>query len=104
MTRQFDLVTNPDHEDAIHRPFLLVLQSDLVSGLRSTIVAPLVVRQALAGASRLNPIVRVEGQELWLAVHELFAIEQRLVRNPVANIDHQRDAIIGALDFLFTGY
>jgi CcdB protein len=83
---------------------LVILQSDLVSGLRSTVVAPLVVRDALAGASRMNPVVKVEDRELWFAVHELFAIEQRLAAKPVANLDMHREAIIAALDFLFTGY
>jgi hypothetical protein len=31
MTRQFDVVANPDRGDAEHRPYLVVLQSDLVS-------------------------------------------------------------------------
>jgi hypothetical protein len=43
MSRQFDIVRNPDPEDVSRRPYLLILQSDLVSGLRSTVVAPLVV-------------------------------------------------------------
>jgi toxin CcdB len=101
---QFDVVRNPDAEDAEQRPFLLLLQSDLVSGLRSTVVAPLAVRHAFAGASRLNPIVRVGDQEFWLATHELFAIERTIVGKSVANLDDQRAAIIAALDFLFTGF
>jgi toxin CcdB len=62
------------------------------------------VRAALARADRLNPIVKVEEREFWLAIHELFAIEQSLVGKPIANLDDQRNQIIGALDFLFTGY
>lgn len=86
------------------RPFLIILQSDLISGLRSTVVAPLVPRAAFAGANRLNPILKLEEGDFWLATHELFAIEQRLIGKPVASLDGQRDKIIGALDFLFTGY
>ena len=41
MIRQFDVVANPDPAEAAHRPYLVVLQSDLVSGLVSTIVAPI---------------------------------------------------------------
>lgn len=104
MSRQFDVIRNPNAEDAAQRPFLVILQSDLVSGLRSTVVAPLVVSSALMGANRLNPIVKVEQGEFWLAVHELFAIEQRQVAKPVVSLADQRDKIIGALDFLFTGY
>jgi len=42
MTRQFDVVANPDPIDAAHRPYLVILQSDLISDLTSTVVAPLV--------------------------------------------------------------
>ena len=104
MTRQFDVIANPDRVEAAHRPYLVVLQSDLVSGLSSTVVAPLVRREQMTGAHRLNPIMSVEGQELWLATHELFAVEQRVLRTKVATLADHRDAIIAALDFVFTGF
>ena len=104
MTRQFDVVANPDAEDAAHRPFLVVLQSDLVAGLHSTIVAPLVPREAFSGARRLNPIVPVNGREFWLATHELFAVDRRALRTTIATLAEQRDTIIAALDFVFTGF
>lgn len=76
MSRQFDVLPNPDAADAAHRPYLLVLQSDLVSGLRSTVVAPLVVRDKIAGAKRMSPVMMVNGVGYWLATHEMFAIER----------------------------
>ena len=104
MSSQFDVVANPDAEDAAHRPFLVILQSDLVSGLTSTVVAPLVPREGMTGGRRLNPIVTVEGREFWLATHELFAVDRRALKKKVGSIENHRTAIIGALDFLFTGY
>ncbi|HEY7298143.1 MAG TPA: CcdB family protein [Xanthobacteraceae bacterium] len=104
MTTQFDVVANPDGEEAAHRPYLLVLQSDLVSGLTSTIVAPLVPREQMSGAQRLNPILSVDGRDYWLATHELFAVEQRMLRRKVASLADHHDKIMGALDFLFIGF
>ena len=104
MIRQFDVVRNPDAHDATYKPYFVVLQSDIVSGLHSTIVAPLVTKQDLIGASRLNPSVALDDREYWLAMHELFAIERRLLRSKVASLSDHRDAIIAALDFVFTGY
>jgi toxin CcdB len=104
MIRQFDVVANPDADDAPYRPYLVVLQSDLVSGLRSTVVAPLVARGELQGAGQLNPLIAVDGREYWIAIHELFAIEQRMLGSKVGSVAANRDAIIGALDFLFTGF
>lgn len=104
MARQFDVVANPDAEDAQHRPYLVVLQSDLVSDLRSTVVAPLIARGRIVGARQLNPLVVVNGAEYWVAVYELFAIERHLLGAKVASVDDQRDAIMAATDFLFVGF
>jgi len=102
--QQFDVVANPDADESAHRPYLVVLQSDLVSGLSSTVVAPLVPRDQMKGAGRMNPIVNVDGKEFWLATHELFAVDRRMLRKTVVSLSHERDAIITALDFAFTGY
>jgi toxin CcdB len=104
MTRQFDVVANPDPIEAAHRPYLLILQSDLVSGLTSTVVAPLVPRDQMRGASRLNPILPVEGREYWLATHELFALDQRILGGRITTLADHRDAVINALDFVFIGF
>lgn len=104
MSRQFDVVRNPDEQDAAHRPHLIVLQSNLVDGLRSTVVAPLVSHGQFTGAPRLNPAVTVKGRQYWLATHELFAIDQRVLKGPIASLESKRDIIIGALDFLFIGF
>ena len=103
MARQFDVVPNPEPEDARYRPYLLVLQSDLVSGFASAIVAPLIARDRMQGASRLNPLLPIKGRDYWLATHELFAVDRRLLRTPVANVEPNRQVIIAALDLLFTG-
>jgi toxin CcdB len=103
MNRQFDVVANPEAADAAYRPYLVILQSDLVSGLRSTMVAPLVAREQMAGAQRMNPIFTINGAEYWLATHELFAVEQRMLREKIASLADHHDTIIAALDFVFTG-
>ena len=104
MSRQFDVIANPDPVEAAHRPYLVVLQSDLVSGLATTVVAPLVPREQMRGAQRLNPLLPVAGQEFWLATHELFAVDQRILGGRVATLADRRDEIIAALDFIFIGF
>ena len=104
MTKQFDVVANPDPIDAAQRPYLVILQSDLISDLTSTVVAPLVTRENMRGAQRLNPVLPIEGREYWLATHELFAVDQRMLHGRVATVADHRDAIMAALDFLFLGF
>jgi toxin CcdB len=79
MIRQFDVVANPDPLEAGQRPYLINLQSNLIHELRSVVVAPLVPRANMIGAGRLNPVVTVEGSEFWIATHELFAIDRRML-------------------------
>ena len=104
MNSQFDVVANPDAADAVRKPYLVVLQSDLISGLASTVVAPLVPKANMIGAGRLNPIVVVDGREFWLATHELFAVDRRVLRQTVVSLSEQRDAIMSAIDFVFIGF
>lgn len=105
MIRQFDVIDNPDPVEAQTRPYLLNLQSDLVHELTSTVVAPLVRKADMTGARRLNPVVVVDGREFWLATHELFAIDRRMLnRGAVANLASDRDAVVAALDLIFTGF
>jgi toxin CcdB len=104
MIRQFDVVANPDPLETAHRPYLINLQSDLVSELTSTVVAPLVPHDQMKGARRLNPVVKVNDADFWLATHELFAIDRRMLnQGPIVNLSNDRDAIIAALDIVFTG-
>jgi toxin CcdB len=58
----------------------------------------------MTGAGRLNPIVVVDGREFWLATHELFAADRRVLGKTIASLSEQRDAIIAAIDFVFTGF
>src|SRR3982075_730175 len=103
MTRQFDVVVNPDAEDAAYRPYLVIFKYDLISGLYSTVVAPLVPREQFPGAQRPNPIVSVDSREFWLATHELFAVDRRVLRSKVATVSDHGAAIIRALDFVSPG-
>jgi len=58
----------------------------------------------MTGAGRLNPILVVEGREFWLATHELFAVDRRMLRQSIASVSEQRDAIMSAIDFVFIGF
>ncbi len=62
------------------------------------------VHSDLTGAPRLNPMAIVEGREYWLATHELFAIDRRMLGQSVASLADRRDIVIGAIDFLFIGF
>jgi hypothetical protein len=67
-------------------------------------VAPLLPHDQMKGAQRLNPVAVVNGAEFWLAAHELFAIDRRVLdQGAIVNLSDDRDAIMAALDIVFTG-
>ena len=103
MTRQFDVMHNPMRTGRESRPYVLVIQHDFLDELRTRVVVPLVVPSAMRMQSRLNPELDVLGQKLYLSPAEPFSLPTRLLRGPVANLEHERYRIVAALDLVFTG-
>lgn len=102
--RQFDILRNPHPDTAIWAPYLLVLQCDLLSDLRTMVVAPLVhATQFGRPATTLNPVFEVEGQRVVLSIAELAGVSRGRLGEPVGSLETQRQAILAAIDFLFTG-
>jgi toxin CcdB len=103
--KQFDVVANPFPRSRERQPLLVTLQSDLlVRSLDTVVVAPL--EPALSGtfADRLNPRVEVEGQAFVVVAQELVAVRKSALGDARGSIAGDRDAIITALDLLFTGF
>jgi toxin CcdB len=85
-------------------PFLLDVQSDLLSGLETRVVIPLVRRDAFGRpASRLHPVFSIADEQVVMATHLLAAVRRRFLGAPVASLDDQRDIIIAAIDVLWSG-
>ena len=103
--KQFDVLANPFPRSRDRQPFLVALQSDLlVRSLDTVVVAPLEPAASGTFADRLNPRVEVEGQSFVLVAQELVTVRKSVLGNPRGSIASERDAVIGALDLLFTGF
>jgi toxin CcdB len=102
--KQFDVVANPFPRSRERQPFLVALQSDLlVRTLDTVVVAPLELAHSDTFADRLNPRVEVEGQAFVLVAQELVTVRKNSLGNARGSVAGERDAIIAALDLLFTG-
>ncbi|HEX3700637.1 MAG TPA: CcdB family protein [Phenylobacterium sp.] len=101
--RQFDLVDNPSERSRGVAPYLLVLQSHLLEGADSVIVAPL-VRDVRAPFSGIDLAVEVSGETLTATLVELFSIERRLLKTVRGNLADHEDEIRRGLERLFTGF
>jgi len=103
--KQFDVVANPFPRSRERQPFLVALQSDLlVHSLDTVVVAPLERAGSDTFADRLNPRVEVEGQPFVVIAQELVTVRKSVLGDPRGSIAGERDALIAALDLLFTGF
>jgi hypothetical protein len=101
---QFDIHANPFPRTRKRQPFLVILQSDLISrSLDTVVVAPL---EEASGkfADRLNPSVTIDDRSFVLIAQELVAVRKSVLGAPRGSLDRERDHIIAALDLLFTGF
>ena len=79
-------------------------QADLLDGLKSRVVVPLVAEsEAPKPARRLNPVFEIGGERYVLMTQFLSAVEMRELGAEVGSLDEQGETVLGALDFLLTG-
>ncbi len=85
--------------------YLLDVQSDLLGGLNTRVVVPLLPESsAPAAAQRLNPVFEVQGQKVMMATQFLAAVPELELRVSAGSLAEQHDAISAALDMLFLGF
>jgi toxin CcdB len=100
---QCDVHANPD-DPLGQMPYLVDVQANLLSGLDTRVVVPL-VRSASFGrpVSRLHPAFAVDGETFIMATHLLAAVRRQSLGACVASLDERRDVIISAIDVLWSG-
>lgn len=85
--------------------YLLDVQSDLLSGLNTRVVVPLLPQSsAPSPAQRLNPVFSIEGQDLVMATQYMAAVSKGELRSHVGSLAEQQGEISAALDMLFLGF
>ena len=102
---QWDVYPNPSVRLRDEIPFLVDLQSDLLSGLGSRLVAPL-ARTRVASAAlphRLCPVFTIAGSTVTLLPQESGPIDARLLKRKVASLRAHAHDIVGALDAVVSG-
>ena len=103
--KQFDVFANPFPRSRERQPFLVALQSDLLAGSLDTVVlAPLEASDTGKYAERLNPRVQVDERAFTLIAQEIVTVRKNVLGPAHGTLAHERDAIIAALDLLFTGF
>lgn len=102
---QFRAYKNPNPATRVQYPYLLDIQSDLLSGLRTTIVIPVAPSELAAPMSltRLNPTMAIDGKSFTIMTQEIAGVDRNQLGDQVCDLSPHRSEIIAALDFVFFG-
>ncbi|MDR7119965.1 CcdB family protein [Rheinheimera soli] len=102
---QFDVYANPGSHSKVHYPYLVDIQSAVLTSLATRIVVPLGRSSAFGGEAMkgLTPQISFDGEELLLLTPQVASIPQKQLRKPVGSLAHFRDQIVAALDLAITG-
>lgn len=101
---RFAVHANPNDASRERMPYLLDVQSDLIGEMTSRVVVPL-IRPERAGSviAGLMPRFAVHGETMVMDTAQLAAVPQRALGNQVDDLARERQAILAALDLLFSG-
>lgn len=84
---------------------VLDMQSNVLSHLRTRLVAPLVPEASERPMAVLEPILHLEGVPMTLLATEMMTVPAKLLRGPpVGQFTDDDYAIRRALDMLFSGF
>jgi toxin CcdB len=85
---------------------LLDVQADLLSDLKTRAVIPLVpyTEAKREKVPSLVPVLTIRGKKHMMMTPDIASIKLSTLGKLVENIEPQRQAIIGAMDFLFQGF
>lgn len=103
---QFDVFDNPSPRMRDVYPYVVDVQSDLLSALVTRMVVPLAVTALAANMlpRQLCPIITVNGKSLMLVPYEAAALnKKRLLKAEIPSIRSQSHAIIAAMDAVLSG-
>ncbi|MBS64162.1 CcdB family protein [Salinisphaera sp.] len=85
--------------------YLLDVQSDLLSGLNTRMVVPLLPKAAAPRpAERLNPEFEIKRTQVVMATQYMAAVPESELGPTVCSLAEQQHAISAALDMLFLGF
>lgn len=100
-----DVYPNPSPKTRPSIPYLLDLQSNLLSRLATRFVIPLYRADAakVAPIGRLTPTLQFQGLDLVAMVPEATGLAAHRLGATVGNLPDARDAVVAALDLLVTG-
>jgi len=102
---QFDVYRNPNRNTRSLFPYIVDVQSPIISEISTRIVVPLGTLKNFKNESMkgLTPEIEYNGETLLLLIPQIASIPSKTLNRPIGSLSHFRDEIIAALDFAITG-
>lgn len=102
---QFCAYKNPNPATRAQYPFLLDIQSNLLSELRTTVVIPMTPSKLAAPMSltRLNPSIVIDGKTFTVMTQQIAGVDRNKLGDQAYDLSSYRSEIIAALDFVLSG-
>ena len=103
---QFAVHRNRNAATRARYPLLLDVQSDLLAGMGTRVVVPLVAFSSLGASAltTLTPALTIEGERYAALTPQLAGIAASELGAVVADLSGERSSILAALDLLITGH
>lgn len=99
---QFDVYENINERTCEQIPYLLDIQNDILKNLSTRVVMPMI--KDIQAVKFLNPKFTINDIDVVLSTAELASIPLENIGSKVCSLEKSRDEIIGAIDFLVTGF
>ena len=102
---QWDVYANPSPRAREELPFLVDVQSNLLSGLRTRFVVPCAPAEGQLERlpRRMSPEFDIGGRRVLLVPHEAGPMDAALLHKPVASLRAQSHLVIDAFDAVIGG-
>lgn len=103
--KQFSVYANKNPATKARLPYLLNVQSDLLSDLETRVVVPLQNGRTMKGKALtvLMPVFDIEGKPCVLLTPQLAGVSKKELGAEITNLSAQRNEIVAALDLLVAG-
>lgn len=102
---QFSAYKNPNPGTRKQYPYLLDIQSDLLSELKTTVAIPLSPAKIAAPMSlaKLNPSFTLDDETFIAMTQDIAGIDRSQLRRQAYDLSAHRSEIIAAVEFLLSG-
>jgi toxin CcdB len=103
---QFRIYSNSNEGTKAEFPYLLDVQSNLLSELATRVVIPLVTfsNPKYKAMTRLTPAIEIKGRKHRAITSLMAGVPRSALGNEIADISQQRVDIVAAVDLLITGF